>query len=324
MSGDVPGRHPAPGTARVVVAVLTYRRPADLAELLPLVLAQAARLPAARVLVVDNDPDAGAGELVAAAAATATAPLDYAHEPRPGIAAARNRALAEAAADDLLVFLDDDERPGPRWLADLLAVHEETGAAGVVGPVVSSFAEPLDPWIVAGRFFDRRRLPTGTRVHVAATNNLLLDLRAVRATGVVFDERFGLSGGSDTLFTRELTAAGLSLVWCDEAVVTDVVPAARATRDWVLRRALRSGNGWSRTSLALAPDPLRRWRTRGGLTVRGAARVATGAVSVGAGVLTRRPALVARGARTLARGAGFVSGAWGWTYVEYRRPREAS
>jgi len=302
---------------RVVVAVLTYRRPGDLAELLPRVLTQAGP---PRVLVVDNDPEAGARQPVAALARD-HASLDYVHEPRPGIAAARNRALAEAGHDDLLVFLDDDERPGPRWLADLLAVQRDTGAAGVVGPVVSSFAAPLDPWIAAGRFFDRRRLPTGTVVAVAATNNLLLDLRRVRAAGIGFDERFGLSGGSDTLFTRRLTAAGLPLVWCDEAVVTDVVPAARATRDWVLRRALRSGNGWSRTSLVLAAGPAGRWRARARLSAAGALRVGAGAAALAAGLVVRRPALHARGARTLARGAGLVTGAWGWTYVEYRRPQ---
>jgi len=30
--------------------------------------------------------------------------------------------------------------------------------------------------------------------------------------------------------------------------------------------------------------------------------------------------LRARGVKTLARGAGMVSGAWGYKYLEYRRP----
>ncbi|WP_432511981.1 glycosyltransferase family 2 protein [Kineococcus sp. SYSU DK001] len=308
-------------STRVVVAVLTYRRPRDLAEVLPALRAQAAAVrPPARVLVVDNDPDAGAAAAVAALAATPGAELGHVHEPRPGIAAARNRALAEAAADDLLVFVDDDERPAPGWLAHLLDLHARTGAAGVVGPVVSRFEGPLDPWIADGRFFERRRLPTGTPVAVAATNNLLLDLRQVRAAGVGFDERFGLSGGSDTLFTRALVAAGLRILWCDEALVTDVVPAARATRDWVLRRALRSGNGWSRTSLELRPGLAARVR----LSAAGAVRAGAGAGALLAGALVRRRPWRARGARTLARGLGMVGGAWGWTYVEYARPAARS
>jgi succinoglycan biosynthesis protein ExoM len=299
----------------VVVAVLTFRRPRDLAELLTDL--GSALPPTVRVLVVDNDPAAGARDVVATHPVGATHTVRHVHEPRPGIAAARNRALAEAATDDVLVFIDDDERPGPGWLDHLLAVHASTGAAGVVGPVVSTFPGDLDPWIVEGRFFDRRRLPTGTVVDVAATNNLLLDLRRLRPTGLRFDERFGLSGGSDTLFTRALTAAGLRLVWCDEAVVTDVVPPARATREWVLRRALRSGNGWSRTSLALQSSA--RLGTRARLTARGGLRVGAGLAALGAGTVARRRPWRARGARTLMRGAGMVGGAWGWTYSEYRR-----
>jgi glycosyltransferase involved in cell wall biosynthesis len=325
-----PGRG---GVARVVVAVLTYRRPDDLAELLPVLRAQAAASrPPAEVVVVDNDPAAGARPLVERVAATPGAAVRHVHEPRPGIAAARNRALAAADGPggaagrpaDVLVFLDDDERPADGWLEALLTEHRRSGAAGVVGPVVSRFERPPDPWIAAGGFFDRRRLATGTSVHVAATNNLLLDLRALRASGVelrsAFDERFGLSGGSDTLFTRSLTAAGLRLVWCDEALVTDVVPAIRSTRDWVLRRALRSGNSWSRTSLALAGGPGARWRARSRLTAAGAVRAGAGGAAVVAGVLLGRPGWHARGARAAARGAGMAAGAWGWTYAEYARP----
>ncbi len=80
--------------------------------------------------------------------------------------------------------------------------------------MISEYAAEPDPWIKAGRFFDRRRLPSGTQIEVAATNNLLLDLRQVRAFGLRFDEALGLSGGSDTLFTRELHGRGGVLVWC--------------------------------------------------------------------------------------------------------------
>ncbi|MDX6573696.1 MAG: succinoglycan biosynthesis protein ExoM, partial [Gaiellales bacterium] len=74
---------------RVVVAVLTYRRVDRLARLLPLLVEQADGI-GADVLVIDNDPEGTAGPLAA------QHPVHYVHERRPGIAAARNRALAEA------------------------------------------------------------------------------------------------------------------------------------------------------------------------------------------------------------------------------------
>lgn len=299
----------------MLVAVLTYRRPADLAAALPLLLEQARTVdPPATVLVVDNDPDGGARATVEAFGG-----VRYAHEPTPGIAAGRNRALDEADGD-LLVFIDDDERPSAGWLAALVATWEATRPTGVVGPVVSEFATEPDPWIVAGRFFERRRPATGTEVEVAATNNLLLDLAAVRSLALRFDERFGLTGGSDTLFTRQLVRRGGRLVWCAEAGVVDVVPADRLTRRWVLRRAFRSGNGASVVEVELARGPGEHLRVRGRQLARGLARIGGGAVKVAAGWATGSVARRASGTRNLARGAGLVSGAVGHVFGEYGRP----
>ncbi len=301
----------------VVVAVLTYKRPEDLALALPRLLAQALSVDVpATVMVVDNDPEASGLPTVESAA---SALLRYVHEPRPGIAAARNRALHEASKDDVLVFIDDDEVPSENWLKDLLALYHSSGAAAVVGPVISEYAQAPERWISEGRFFDRRRLPTGTSLTVAATNNLLLDLEKIRSHGLKFDERFGLSGGSDTLFTRRLVRLGELMVWCDEAYVVDRVPVGRLTRKWVLRRALRSGNSAARVGLELAEGP---WETAaerarnlglGGIRILGGmARLAVGAAT---GSIGQR----ARGLRTIARGAGMASGAFGYVYSEYRR-----
>ncbi len=306
---------PAPS---VVLAVVTYRRPDDLAATLPLLVGQLRVAgPDSEVLVVDNDPGGSAQEVLER---SALAGVRYVLEPRPGIAAARNRALAEAGAHDVLVFIDDDERPQEGWLRNLLEVHRSTGCDGVVGPVVSSFGAEPDPWIAAGGFFTRRRLPTGTSVQVAATNNLLLDLHRWRGTGIDFDERFGLSGGSDTLFTRRLTASGARLLWCDEAVVTDVVPPERATRDWVLRRRLRIGNSRSRTEIALATTPAARLAARVRLLGAGAVRIGGGGLRWLWGAVLRDVRRRATGARALASGSGMAGGALGYVYVEYRRP----
>ena len=84
--------------------------------------------------------------------------MRYVHEPEPGIAAARNRALDEAGPADLLVFIDDDERPVDGWLARLVETYRVDRPTAVVGPVVSEYEQQPDAWVSAGRFFDRRRL----------------------------------------------------------------------------------------------------------------------------------------------------------------------
>lgn len=307
-----------------VVAVLTYRRQAELRELLGLlqhelgVFQRGGRwIAIEQVLVIDNDPGCS-GRAVAAEFSS----IRYVSEPTPGIAAARNRALDEASTEDLLIFIDDDERPGHHWLDHHLDAWTRFGAVAVAGAVVSKFEGSLDPWIAAGGFFDRRRPITGTVLSVAATNNLLLDLREVRRLDVRFDQRFGLTGGEDTLFTRTLVAAGALLIFCNEAVVFDHVPAARMTRRWVLSRYFSSGNSWALTGMEVQATGGSRAAEFCRLAAGGSARVVAGGLRclLGTAIGSRR--LSATGLRTLARGLGLLMGASGFRYREYRRTPE--
>jgi succinoglycan biosynthesis protein ExoM len=268
------------------------------------------------VLVIDNDP---AGSAMALRDELATDLVRFVHEPTPGIVAARNRALDESADADALLFIDDDELPEPGWLRSMIETWERTGAAAVAGPVFPLYEDEPEPWITSGGFFIRRRMPTDTDLTVAASGNLLLDREQVRLAGVRFDPRFAASGGSDTLFTRELHRSGARMVWCDEAAVLDLVPRSRMSRRWVLTRAMRSGNSFSRASIVLEQSRLARIRRRAALTVQGVARVVGGAGRAALGLVSGSITHRARGARTLARGVGMAAGAWGYGYAEYRR-----
>lgn len=310
----------------VTIAVPTYRRLDLLRELLPVLDGQVADaldrcpfLSEVRVLVVDNDPDATAAAAVAAVTASLSTPVQVIHEPVPGVSAVRNTSLARTADRDVLIFIDDDETPHPHWLATLLTVWHEHGADAVAGRVVSRFIRDPDPWITAGGFFSRRSLPTGTRIEVAATNNLLLDLRVVRRLGLTFDPSLGTSGGEDTVFTRSLTGAGAVMIWCDEAVVTDLVPADRMTRSWVLARAYSYGNSAAVADLRLRRSFIDRSVGRARWIGAGAVRAGTGAARAAVGTITGNDRHDARGRRTARRGAGMIAGAVGRVYQEYSR-----
>lgn len=305
---------PSPVDGRVLVAVVTYQRNADLEVLLPLLQAEARTVtPAADVLVVDNDPGAGAAGVVARLGA------DYRHEPVPGIAAARNRALDDVGEHRFIVFIDDDEHPEPGWLRALLETIASTGAAAVAGAVVSQFEHDPDDWVAAGRFFQRRRLATGTPISVAATNNIVFDVEQI--AGLRFDLRLGLIGGSDSLFTRLLARDGKVMVWCDEAVVVDRVPASRLTREWVLRRAYRLGNSAVGVSLLMARSMRERATMRALGAGQGLIRIVGGLLRYLYGWIVRSLAHRARGARTTSRGRGMLAAAVGITYAEYQRDR---
>ncbi len=309
-------------TTSVAIGVPTYKRPAALALLVPRLLEQADELSAheVRLVVVDNDPR---GSAQAVCEAVADPRLRYVLEPTPGIAAVRNRILDEAGDAGLVAMIDDDELPEPRWLSALVDTWRQTRSALVAGRVVAAFAGELDPWLAAGRFFDRRNLPTGSPISVAAAGNLLLDLRQIRAFGLRFDERLGLGGGEDTLFTRQLHALGGQMVWCAESVIVDQVPLSRMTRRWVLARARSQGHAGARGELLLAGSSRARLRVRVRVALGGLLRVVSGSGRAASGIALVRRGDQARGLRTAMRGMGMLTAALGLEHQEYARPSGA-
>lgn len=303
-----------------LVAVLTYQRNEALRLLVRELVRQADAAPGdVAVLVVDNNPDGSAEEVVAESHADQ---VGYAWEQTPGIAAGRNRALTTAlgAGVDAVIFIDDDEVPDPQWLLHMLSTASTHDCSAVVGPVLRTYEIEPDPVQHAARVFDRVRHPTGTSMPAAGTGNLLLKLPPVRELNLRFDADFSESGGSDTMFTRQLVQGGHRIVWCDEAVVTESVPAKRLTRQWVYQRSVRSGITWARTSVALADTRRGRLSARLAMSGKGVVRLAGGAARYGYGKAAGEPEQQGMGLRTFARGMGMVRGSYGYVYHEYRRP----
>ena len=321
-SAPVPrGRADTPDAPHLTVAVLTYRRNAYLAELLPVLLTQVDGVRERvrpRVLVVDNDPRAGAAEVVSGAVGEpGRISPSYVHEAEPGIVAGRNRALAECADEDLLVFIDDDEMPRSGWLAALLAAWREHGCAAVTGPTPPAYEKVPDDWVTASGAFDSWQADDGARVTSADTGNLLLDLAVVRGLGLRFDPRYGLTGGEDSLFTRSLSLAGATIRFATGAVVDKRVAPERATRDWVLRRSFRAGSSWARVRVDTSTGS--RLPARLGYAAKGLARAGRDAVRAQA--VGGRGDTAARAVHEVScrGGLGMVVGAFGGRVLEYGR-----
>lgn len=300
--------------------------------MLPMLIEQAAEIAdwatcSASVLVVDNDPDGSAEELVGECAAQAPAGLlvRYAIESKPGIAAARQRVIDEAGDADLLQFIDDDETPEPGWLRAMLQTYADFDQpAGVTGVVRPDYQGTPDPWVVTGCFFVRKVYPTGTLVHAAPTSNLMLDLRQLRELGLSFDQRLGMRGGEDTLLTQQLTCAGRRIVYCQEAIVNDLVPSDRSTRAWVLRRARSVGGVAAHLVLLETAEGPATWVARARLALGGLLRMVKGAGEWLLGLARRDVFHRANGLRTLNKGLGRVIEATRGAEPEYQRPATPS
>lgn len=306
------------GPVTISVVVLTFRREDLLSRLLPELVRQVSDVggpsTSATVVVIDNDPDASAQHLVTASSQG----VHYRHEPTPGLSAARNRALDEAGAVDALIFIDDDETPGEGWLRGLLATWHRAGAAAVTGPVRSLTPHDTDPWILGTGLFTRRTRATDSPMKGLATNNLLLDMAFVRAHGLRFDPRFGMTGGEDSKFGQDLLAAGGSIVWCDEAEVSEGVPADRLTRSWVRRRLTRTGESWVRVRVIDLPAQTS-LVMRARYFVKGAAKCVVGLACAAWFHVLRSPRGQGRAVAEWAGGFGMMRGALGVNWEEYRR-----
>ena len=314
----------SPPPVRITVAMLTFHRNDELRAAVPELLRHFDNLLAGGdsglaldLLVIDNDAAGGAEATIGEVGEGRTR---YVMEPEPGISAGRNRALDETTDSDLLVFIDDDERPMTGWLGGLVTTWRKYGAGAVSGPVVSVFEGDLDPWVTASAFYSRLHragLVTGSPITRAATNNLLLDLGVLRRVGLRFDSRFGLSGGGDSMFTEQLSRSGVSMVWCQEAMVTDRVPADRMTKAYVIRRTFSLANVSIRVDIAVAGGRVATIATRAKAAAVAVARIALGGLdlTIGRRSLVRR----AKGRLSIARGLGALAAASGFRYSEYGR-----
>jgi succinoglycan biosynthesis protein ExoM len=229
------------GVTSITVCICTFRRPNLLARALGAVTVQdTAGEFTYSVVVADNDAAMSARDIVAGFAGSRVS-VTYCVEPAQNISLARNKTLA-FAHDEYVAFIDDDEFPARDWLLTMLQTCRRFGADGVLGPVRPWFDEAPPAWLLNGGFCDRPEHSTGRVLHWkdTRTGNVLFRRGILEGVEAPFRPEFG-SGGEDQDFFRRMMAAGYLFVWCNEAVVHEVVPPERQRRRYLLKRALLRG-----------------------------------------------------------------------------------
>lgn len=227
----------------VCVCVCTYKRPALLRRSLDGLARQktGGRLRYS-IVVADNDGGQTAKQVVAEFASANDLQVSYCVEAEQNIALARNKAL-EHAQGEFLAFIDDDEYPAPDWLITHWRALIDHRADGVLGPVRPVFDQPPPDWLVRGGFCERPEYPTGAVLHwrQTRTGNVMFRSEILKGVaGPAFRKEFG-NGGEDQDFFRRMMEKGHRFVWCNEAVVYEVVPPERWKRRYLLKRALLRG-----------------------------------------------------------------------------------
>ena len=232
-------------TPGVSVVIPTRGRPASLARAMRSVFAQTGVDPAAiELVIVDNDAARGAEAAVEALESEAPFPVIYACEPSPGVASARNHALAASSAP-LIAFLDDDEEASPGWLAALLEARERFGADVVFGAVRGFAPDKVRehrPYLE--RFFSREGPAEAQLIeHPYGCGDSLIARAALPSREAPFSLAQNLIGGEDDILFQEMRLAGARFAWAPEAWVFEHPDPSRLSLGYALRRAFAYGQG---------------------------------------------------------------------------------
>ena len=235
------------------VVVCTHNRASLLPTLVALLRVQVF-VGGFEIVIVDSGSTDNTPEVMAELVTTIEPQVRALRMDRPGLSAARNRGL-QAAAGEVVAFLDDDAVPHPGWLAALVAafVEPEVGAAG--GRIFLRFPGPVPLWLtdpLCGYLGAYDLGPTGRRVvytppreQYPRGGNMVVRRAAATSVGG-FRSAFGRRGRSlrsdeEADHCYQLEAVGWQLRYVPDACVDHMILRDRLEPGWFLRRCAAQG-----------------------------------------------------------------------------------
>ena len=197
---------------------------------------------AAEVLVVDNGSRDRTRSVVRQAKVWGRAPR-YLYESRPGVSYARNTGLA-AARGEVLLWTDDDVRPGRNWIEAMCRPILNSRADAVAGRItLPDYLERpwLRPWHRVCLAVDA---PTTGDFDLTGANMAFARRVLKKVPG--FDLELGVGtrvgAGAETLFSRQLLTAGFHLLAAGEdSTVVHHCGEHRLTRTALMNVFMRHG-----------------------------------------------------------------------------------
>ena len=243
----------------ISVIVPTFDRPDSLRRAVHSLFAQTYAATGFAIIIVDNSPTGSAAAVISELqrACPESINLTAVSEPRPGVANARNAAMA-VCQTHLVAFLDDDQSAPETWLATLLQAYEHTPAAVTFGPVETALpGGQTRHRAYFSAFFARKPDFVSGKINMSfGCGNALIDFYQIPGGAPWFDPKMNETGGEDDLLFARVRRADGDFAWAAEAPVFEHPLPERVTLNYTLRRAFSFGQ--APISLALK-DGKKRW-----------------------------------------------------------------
>lgn len=228
----------------VSIVIPTYKRPEGISVALESAAKQSAGTRMVEIVVADNDPAGSAREFVTGFAKKSPLEIVYKHVPEPGVSNARNGAL-DVARGRFIAFLDDDMEALDGWLEELVKTSTKYKAGITFGPAIAVMPnedDPLNPYMAP--FFSRIvDEDEGYITKCLGTGGCLLDRSICQMPSPVFNPIHNETGGEDDALFQHLRRKGSKVAWAKQAESYEIVPASRATPEYMWKRNFAFGQG---------------------------------------------------------------------------------
>ncbi len=229
----------------VSIIVPTFQRPDGIEIALKSLAHQKVKDRVVEIVVADNDPAASAKEFVEMFAKSCPIEIVYVHVPQPGVSNARNGAMAKARGR-FIAFLDDDMEALDGWVQSLIDTSLKLKAGIVFGPAVArmpNVGDARNPYMEP--FFSRiaDMDHEGIMTETLGTGGCLLDLNLCDMPSPPFDTSLNETGGEDDILFDHLRMGGTLVGWSPAAKSWEIVPAKRATPEYIWTRNFAFGQG---------------------------------------------------------------------------------
>jgi glycosyltransferase involved in cell wall biosynthesis len=232
----------------LTIAICTHNRAKDFAECLDALYRRG--IGTARVLVIDS----ASSELEAKTVARLVRDrqrLDLVYLDKPGIALARNEALARAESR-WVAFLDDDTVPAPDWVeqAERLIASVPEDCAVIGGRVDALYTDgcesnPGRRWRQLLSLVEREGEADHSRDPQLVSGNAIFRRDYMLRIGL-FPPQLGhvgkvLLSGEEKMAVESLVKQGYRIFYSDRLRVSHKIPQARLRRKWAAERAYWDG-----------------------------------------------------------------------------------